>query len=137
MCSTRSSDLRRDFARATAALMAAQAGLAIVLASLAPLTIVWYASSASYEAALRFNGLMFAVASAAGQGLLRGYYRPLVQRNAKHRWMLWTWLLLYVFVGIQMAWMLRPFVGDPGLPDRVLPPGKLGQRLRRRRQVDL
>jgi len=25
--------------------------------------------------------------------------------------MLWTWLGLYVFVGIQMAWVVRPFVG--------------------------
>ena len=108
--------LRRDFARATTALMAAQAGLAVVLASLAPLTVVWYASSADYAAALRFNGLMFAIASFAGQGLLRGHYRLLIQRNSKHRWMLGTWLVIYIFVGIQMAWILRPFVGDPGAP---------------------
>lgn len=25
------------------------------------------------------------------------------------------WLLLYAFVGAQLGWMLRPFVGDPGL----------------------
>jgi len=30
--------------------------------------------------------------------------------------MLWTWLGLYVFVGIQMAWVVRPFVGAPGQP---------------------
>ena len=30
--------------------------------------------------------------------------------------MLWTWLAIYIFVGIQMAWTLRPFIGDPGLP---------------------
>jgi hypothetical protein len=108
--------LRRDFAGATTALMAAQAGLAVVLASLAPLTVVWYASSADYAAALRFNGLMFAIASFAGQGLLRGHYRLLIQRNSKHRWMLGTWLVIYIFVAIQMAWVLRPFVGDPGAP---------------------
>jgi hypothetical protein len=27
--------------------------------------------------------------------------------------MLRLWLLIYVFVGIQMAWILRPFVGSP------------------------
>jgi hypothetical protein len=108
--------LRRDFAEAVRALLAAQAGLAIVLASLAPLTAFWYVSSADYEHALLFNGLMFAVASFAAQGLVRAYYRPLVARNRRHRWMLWTWLGLYVFVGIQMAWVLRPFVGDPGQP---------------------
>ena len=108
--------LRRDFAEALRALVAAQAGLAIVLASLAPFTLVWYASSADYSAALRFNGLMFAVASFSGQRLLWAYYRPLIRRNIRHRRMLWTWLAIYIFVGIQMAWVLRPFVGDPGVP---------------------
>jgi len=108
--------LRRDFAEAVRALLAAQAGLAIVLASMAPLTAFWYVSSGDYQHALLFNGLMFAVASFAAQGLVRAYYRPLVARNGRHRWMLWTWLGLYVFVGIQMAWVLRPFVGAPDQP---------------------
>ena len=108
--------LRRDFTQALRALVAAQAGLAIVLASLAPLTLLWYASSADYSATLRFNGLMFAVASFSGQRLLWAYYRPLVHGNVKHRQMLWTWLAIYIFVGIQMAWVLRPFVGAPGVP---------------------
>ena len=30
--------------------------------------------------------------------------------------MLRTWIFIYVFVGIQMAWVLRPFVGDPLRP---------------------
>jgi hypothetical protein len=108
--------LRRDFFRATVALMAAQAGLAIVLASLAPLTIVWYASSGDYPSAIRFNGMMFAVACFAGQWLLRDHYRLLIAHDARHRWMFWIWLVIYIFVAIQMAWVLRPFVGDPNAP---------------------
>jgi len=108
--------LRRDFVEAARALIATQAGLAVILASLAPLTAFWYASSADYRNAILFNGLMFATASFAAQGLLRGYYRPLIERNRRHRWMLWTWIVLYVFVGIQMGWVLRPFVGDPDAP---------------------
>jgi hypothetical protein len=105
--------LRRDFAEAVRALAATQAGLAVILASLAPFTAVWYATSADYAAALRFNALMFAVASFGAQYLLRGYYRPLIRRNRRHRTMLWFWLIIYVFVGIQMGWVLRPFIGDP------------------------
>ena len=30
--------------------------------------------------------------------------------------MLMIWVGLYAFVGMQMGWMLRPFIGDPGLP---------------------
>lgn len=26
------------------------------------------------------------------------------------------WILLYAFVGTQLAWTLRPFFGAPGLP---------------------
>jgi hypothetical protein len=118
--------LRGDFARAVRALLATQAGLAIVLASLAPLTAFWYASSADYAAALRFNGLMFAVASLGGQWLLRQYYRPLVRRNRRHRWMLWTWLGIYVFIAIQMAWIFRPFVGAPGSPVQFFREGNWG-----------
>jgi hypothetical protein len=108
--------LRRDFAQAVRALAATQAGLAVVLASLAPLTLVWYATSADYNSALRFNAVMFAVASFGAQILLRGYYQPLIRRNPRHRLMLWLWLTIYVFVGIQMGWVLRPFIGDPGAP---------------------
>lgn len=108
--------LRRDFLQALRALVAAQAGLAIVLASLAPFTLVWYASSTSYSAAIRFNGLMFAAASFSGQQLLWAYYQPLVRQNVKHRQMLWTWLAIYIFIGIETAWVLRPFVGNPSMP---------------------
>jgi hypothetical protein len=108
--------LRRDLGQAIRALVATQAGVAIVLASLAPLTALWYASSDDYQAAILFNGLMFGIASLAAQWLLRGYYRPLVARSPKHRVLLWAWIVVYTFVGIQMGWMLRPFVGGPNTP---------------------
>ena len=106
--------LRRDFVQAVRALLATQAGLAIILASLAPFTAFWYASSGDYPAAIRFNALMFASGSIGAQWLLRGYYQPLIRRNPRHRWMLYTWMVVYIFVGIQMGWLLRPFVGTPG-----------------------
>jgi hypothetical protein len=114
--------LRGDFARAVRSLVAAQAGLAIVLASLAPFTLVWYASSAGYNQALLFNGAMFAVASISGQWLVRRYYGPLIAKNGRHRWVLWAWLFVYVLVGIQAAWLLRPFVGSPMSDVRFLRP---------------
>jgi hypothetical protein len=110
--------LRCDFPAVLRALLGSQAGLAVVLAGLAPYTALWYVSSASYPAAILFNGLMFAVASGAAQAILRRAYRPLIARDRRHRWLLWTWVILYVFVGIQMAWVLRPFVGDPSMRTR-------------------
>jgi hypothetical protein len=110
--------LRNDFGQVLRALVAAQAVLAVVLASLAPYTALWYASSAVYPAATLFNAAMFAVASFTAQIPLRRFYRPLIARNRKHLFMLRAWLVVYAFVGIQMAWVLRPFIGDPARPTR-------------------
>jgi hypothetical protein len=32
-----------------------------------------------------------------------------------------AWIVLYQFVGAQMAWLLKPWVGYSGLDDRFLP----------------
>ncbi len=108
--------LRDDFTRVLRAVIASQAGLTVILVALAPLTAFWYASTTHYQAAILFNAAMFAVASAGAQVLLRRAYRPLVARHPRHRWMLRAWLVLYAFVGIQMGWILRPFIGDPSGP---------------------
>src|SRR5262249_36946684 len=104
-----------DLREALQAILAGQAGLSIALASLAPLTRVWYFSSDSYRAALLFNAGVFAVATLAGQVVMFRYYRVLIRPNRPHRPMAFAWLVLYWFVGIQMGWMLRPFVGDPSM----------------------
>jgi hypothetical protein len=108
--------LREDFPRVVAALLATQAGLSVILASLAPVTAFWYVSGVEYQPAILFNGVMFGVASLGAQWMLQREYRPLITRNAVHRWMLRIWLVIYVFVGIQMGWVLRPFIGNPNAP---------------------
>jgi len=118
--------LRQDFAQATGALISAQAGLTIILASLAPMTALWYASTPNYHTAVVFNGIMFAVASVGAQTILRRLYRPLIARNVRHRVLLRMWLIIYTFVAVQMAWVLRPFVGDPGSPTSFFRPEAWG-----------
>jgi len=108
--------LSRDFGAAVRGLAAAQSGMAILLASLAPFTAFWYASFTDYTSAIAFNGIMFVVASFSAQILLRRHYGPLIAKNPRHRWMLIAWLVLYAFVAIQLAWILRPFIGDPKQP---------------------
>jgi hypothetical protein len=105
--------LREDMAAVLRALLASQTGFTIVLASLAPFTAFWYAGSANYQAALLFNAGIFAAAAFAAQLLLRRYYAPLIRANPRHRSMMYVWWVLYGFVGIQMSWVLRPFVGAP------------------------
>jgi hypothetical protein len=108
--------VRDDFARVARAIVAAQAGLTVILVALAPLTLLWYASSADYQAAILFNGLMFGVATVGAQVLLQRAYRPLVARDRRHRGLLRVWGVVYAFVGIQTGWILRPFVGNPLVP---------------------
>lgn len=105
--------LRDDFVASLRALATTQAGVSLVLASLAPFTLLWYQSSSNYQSAILFNTLMFAIASLSGQRLLVALYRPLIERDARHRKLLVAWLVVFALVGIQMAWLLRPFIGEP------------------------
>lgn len=119
--------LRRDFGDVVRLLLASQAVLAINLASLAPITFLWYCSSSDYGSAVVFNAMMFAIASCGGQIMLHRNYRVLISRNRRHRLMLVVWLTLYAFVGIQMAWLLRPFVGNPGAMSAFFRPDAFSQ----------
>jgi len=115
--------LRDDLKRAVMALVSSQAVLTIVLASLAPVTLVWYVSSQHYEAAILFNGLMFGIAALGGQRALRRAYEPLISADPRHRTMLRLWLITYAFVGVQMGWVLRPFIGAPQHPPSLFREG--------------
>ena len=70
--------------------------------------------------------LLFLLAVLGGQMTLGRHYRSLIARNPLHRWGRVAWLSVYVFVAIQMAWMLRPFVGEPTLVTRFIRGGELG-----------
>lgn len=105
-----------DFAQVLRALVATQAALTIILASLAPFTLLCYASWENYPGATLFNAMAFAIAAVSAQLRLSRYYRPLIARNPRHRAMQALWLVIYSFVGIQMGWTLRPFIGNPEQP---------------------
>lgn len=112
--------LRDDFHSSIRAIVSAQAGLTIILASLLPLTIFSYISLSylpvSYQTGVLFNAGMFGLASVSAQLLLRRYYRSLVAKNKRHRLMVRLWIFVYAFVGIQAAYVLRPFIGSPNEP---------------------
>jgi hypothetical protein len=107
--------LRGDFAHALRAVLSAQAAVAVTLGSLAPLVLVHYAGSSDYALAIVVNGGLFALGTLGGQIVLGKHYAELVRRDARHRHARRAWFVLYTFVAIQCAWMLRPFVGDPRL----------------------
>jgi hypothetical protein len=108
--------LRGDFGRALRAVLAGQAALTVTLASLGPLTRFAYFSGVDHRWALLTNAAMFTVATGIAQLVMLRRYRELILTNPLHRVTLWVWAFLYAFVGIQMGWMLRPFVGSPNVP---------------------
>lgn len=113
--------LRDDFPRAIRAVLSGQAALAASLASLAPVVRVGYASGMSHGSAQMFNALLFAIAALVGQIVMLRHYRQIAAgRNAsirnRHIALLWMWLVAYAFVGIQLGWILRPYLGVPGMP---------------------
>ncbi len=118
--------LRDDFAAAVLAVVGTQAAIGVILAALAPYTLLWYRTTGNYYEATLFNGLMFLTASLSAQWVLRRRYAPLIARDRRHRAMMWAWVAAYSFVGIQMGWLLRPFVGDPERPAVFLRTGDWG-----------
>lgn len=99
-------------------LMGTCAAWALLLASLAPVAIFFGLQSA-YHFLKVFNLGAVGLTALAGtvmlcrvlrvasiQGLLPGTALPVFL----------VWTLLALFVGCQMAWTLRPFLGEPSLP---------------------
>lgn len=107
--------LHRDFPLILKGLLESQAGFAVVLASLSPYTVFWYVSFDHYGNAVLFNGFLFGIATLSGHFFLKRFYEPFIRKNRTHLWMKRLWIVLYSFVGIQMGWILRPFIGDPSL----------------------
>lgn len=118
--------LREDFPAAARAVLAAQGTLAVTLLALAPVTGLAYLSTSHHVHATTFNGVVFLVASLMGQVTLTRHYRALIQRNPRHRITRAAWFVVYVFVAIQLAWVLRPFIGQRELEVRFLRADALG-----------
>ncbi len=109
--------LRDEFREVVRAVVAAQAGMTIILASMAPLTLFIYVllkpGSPQYNWAVLCNAFFFGVASVSAQLLLKRYYEPLIKKNSRHKTMMRVWIVVYAFVGIQAGYVLRPFIGNP------------------------
>lgn len=101
----------------TAAMLSVTAYImATVLVSLALITLFFIVSTTSKEFILLLNVAAFGIAGMFGVRMLwtgmdyltiRSGYKP-------NRQIIQIWTLIYIFVGTQLAWILRPFIGDGG-----------------------
>ena len=115
-----------DFGEALRGVVAAQACVTVALAALSPVTVLFYLTTDRYHEAILFNAVMFTVAVVAAQRMMGRYYGPLIERAPRHRWMLLFWFFFYALVGIQMGWLLRPFIGAPQVPVEFFRSGAWG-----------
>lgn len=118
--------VRKAFGRVLRMLLFTQAAVALVLAAMAPYTVLWHRSTTTYTGTILFNAFMFAAASIAGHTVALRFYRPLVEHDRRHGFLLRIWVIIYAFVGIQMGYVLRPFIGDPSLPTQFFREGSWG-----------
>jgi hypothetical protein len=100
-------------------LLAACAIMAVVLCSMATVVLFFALTSASYNFIKLLHVLVFAYAGIVGVVFLFRSFRTLARETAARGPLLVVWLLLYGFVGTQLAWILRPFIFSPGMPFEV------------------
>jgi hypothetical protein len=91
-----------------------------VLAALAPLIPVYYTAIDDKSLAVLGCGLCFAAAALCSLLVPARMFRLAGLTTPTHRALVVCWFVLYAFVGIQLGWMLRPFVGSPDIPPAFL-----------------
>jgi hypothetical protein len=115
---------RNSWRQITAMLLGATAISTTVLASMFTVALFFTLTSRSYHFIKLMHVVFFAYAGLTGIAFLE---KCLVHLNVSRRvrssgGLAVIWLLLYVFVGTQLAWVMRPFVGSPNEKFQVFRP---------------
>lgn len=101
--------------------LVALTGTSVIMLGFAPITLFFLVTSGEYEFYILLNTAIVAVSAVFGMRLLaRGmeYLASQEESNgvAARKQLFKVWLVLYAFVGCQLCWTMRPFVGDPKQP---------------------
>jgi hypothetical protein len=91
----------------------------VLLLSFAPIVVFFLLTTSGYQFFKLLNVTFFAVCGSVGVIFLNQGMR-IVSAAGKEgagarRWVMWLWVIVYAFVGSQMAWTLRPFIGAPSM----------------------
>ncbi len=104
-----------SIAQTTAVLAMSTYLLTAILVSLSPIALFFIISTPSKEFIILLTVACCALGGCFGVSLLWNAmgYLTLRAGYAYDSMIIKVWTLIYVFVGTQAAWLLRPFVGDP------------------------
>lgn len=106
------------FIQSATILLWAIAITSILLAAFAPISLFFLMSHSSYNFIMLMHVVVFAICGFAGLRYVKKnfhYVSSVIQSeqgSGTSRWILFVWMLLYMFVGCQMAYILSPFVGN-------------------------
>lgn len=105
---------RIKFAQSVEVLLVGLAINSILLSAFAPISLFFLASGSQYDFLLLMHVAVFGFCGAAGLRSTRRNFvaiRGLTSDTRSGGAILWVWMLLYMFVGTQMAYSIAPFVG--------------------------
>jgi len=87
----------------------------VLLGSFAPISVFFLLSGSSYEFLMLMHVTIFIICGAAGLTYIHKNFHYIRQRSGEGSssagFLLPIWMVLYMFVGSQMAYILAPFVG--------------------------
>lgn len=107
-----------------------------ILLSLVPVALFFLLTGVTYsgtdtELQLAHNSILMthivilALAGFGGNAALLQGLRKLVKPTCSALNLFWVWLVSFAFVGCQLSWILRPFVGSPFFPVAFMRPDAL------------
>ena len=91
---------------------------AVLLLSFSPVVLFFLLTTSQYQFFKLLNVGVFAVSGVVGVMFLsQGMWVVSGSggKGAVRQDVVWLWVFLYAFVGSQMAWTLRPFIGAPSM----------------------
>jgi hypothetical protein len=92
----------------------------VLLVSFCPIVVFFLLTTAGYQFFKVLNVAIFGICGVVGVIFLNQGLRIVSSddpEGARGRGCVtWLWVVLYAFVGSQMAWTLRPFIGAPSMP---------------------
>jgi hypothetical protein len=114
---------RLTFSQTLTLILMAIALYGILMASCAPISFFFVVTGSTHDFMKLLHVIIFGFAGIWSMMSLwlglrtmcekSNLYPPLAVRILK------VWIIVFAFVGTQMAWSLRPFVGSPGMPFQV------------------
>lgn len=112
--------IRQSFHDLLRVLVSAMVVSLAVAASFGPILAFFTLSTESHAFMVVLNVILLGISGFVGVGFLTRAFRRLNTQAAVPGdgpgTILLVWTIIYGAVGVQMAWLLRPFIGHPGAP---------------------